>query len=87
MIPLNSEEIRHIAAESAREAVRELLVTMGVNAHDPDALLEMQRDFAHIRSWRKSVETVRGTVIKTGVTVLVTGLLGALWMIFRGQAH
>lgn len=83
---MTNDEVRHIAEEAAKKAVRELLVTMGVNANDPDALLEMQRDFAHIRAWRLSVAAVRGTAIKTGVTVLVTGFLGALWLMIK-QGH
>lgn len=80
MIPLNSEEIRHIAAESAKQAVRELLVAMGVNANDPNSLIEMQRDFAHIRKWRQSVDTVRTQGLLVSVGIVVSGIAGAIWL-------
>jgi hypothetical protein len=85
MIPLTSSEIEHIAAASAKQAVRELLVAMGVDANDPKALLQMQADFKHLRTWRESVETVKTQSIKTAAGVIVTGILGAIYaMYFKG---
>lgn len=78
VIPLNSEEIRHIASESAKQAVRELLVAMGVDANDPKSLLELQADFAHIRAWRESVNTIKTQSLKTAVGIIITGVLGAI---------
>lgn len=84
MMPLTSSEIEHIAQESAKKAVRELLLAMGVDASDPKALIEMQKDFAHNRRWRESVETVRtkGLIVATGI--VVSGIIGAIWMAMRG---
>lgn len=83
MMPLTSEEIKHLAEEAAKTAVRELLTAMGVNAHDPEALLEMQRDFAHVRNWRKSTDAIKGHGIKAAVTFVVTGALGYLVFLFH----
>lgn len=80
VLPLTSDEIRHIADESAEAALRKLLVAMGVDANDPKALIEMQKDFAHIRGWRESVETVKRQGLKVAVATLVSGLLGAVWL-------
>jgi hypothetical protein len=63
-----------------REAVTEVLLPLGVRADNPEAVLEMQRDFMHLREWRTSVEVIRKRGLLTVVTVLVTGLLGALWL-------
>ncbi len=83
MMPLTSEEIKHLAEEAAKTAVRQLLVAMGVDANDPKALLEMQKDFAHIRVWRESTEAIRNRGLAAAVTFCVTGVLGYLVFLFH----
>jgi hypothetical protein len=85
MMPLTSSEIEHIASASADAAVRKLFLTMGVDTSDDKAMLEMQRDFAHVRNWRRSVERVRRQTLIVAVGVIVSGILGAIYMAFRGS--
>lgn len=68
----------------AKRAVSETLLALGVNTKDPDDFIEMQKDFAHVRAWRQSVETVRtrGLIVATGI--IVTGIIGAVWMAIKG---
>ncbi len=80
MMPLTSSEIEHIAAESAKAAVRETLLVMGVDVSDPKSIQEMQRDFAHVRVWRQSVDTVKRQSLIAAVGILVSGIAGAIWM-------
>lgn len=75
--------VERTATAAAKAAVLEVLVTLGVDAHDPKALLEMQADFAHIRTWRESVETVKTASIKTAVGIIVTGVLGAIYAVYH----
>lgn len=81
MIPLSSSEIQHIASESARAAVRETLLAMGVDVSKPEAIQEMQYDMAHVRRWRRSVETVQRQSLLTAVGILVSGVIGAIWLV------
>lgn len=85
MMPLTQAEIKHIADESAKAALRDMLTMMGVDANDPKALIEMQADFAHLRTWRESVETVRtkGIIVATGI--IVSGVCAAIWMAIKGN--
>lgn len=41
---------------------------------------ELQADFIHLRKWRRSVEQTQSYAFKTIVTVIVGGVLGALWL-------
>nr|WP_213770710.1 phage terminase large subunit [Bradyrhizobium sp. dw_78] len=41
---------------------------------------EMRADFGHLRRWRKSVEQAQIYTFRAVITVIVTGLLGALWL-------
>lgn len=70
---LNAERID----ESVLKTVSAILTSFGI---EQDERREIQADFAHLRRWRKSVETVGRVGIGAAVTVIVTGLLGALWV-------
>jgi hypothetical protein len=79
----DAEMIAAVAKEAAREAVKELFLTMGLDASTPAGVVKIQQDFAHLRSWRESIDSVRGAALKTTVTVLVTGVLGLLAMVLK----
>lgn len=49
----------------------------GIDADDKERA-ELRADAAHLRRWRKSVEKVETVGVSTVVTVIVTGLLGAI---------
>ena len=38
------------------------------------------RGFQHLRRWRKSVEQAQSYTFKAMITVIVTGLVGAVWL-------
>ena len=56
---------------------------MGVDAQDPHSLIEMQKDFAHIRIWRESTETIKNHGLIAAVTFIVTGAFGYLVFLFH----
>jgi len=41
---------------------------------------EMRADFQHLRRWRKSVEQAQSYTFKAVITIIVTGLVGAVWL-------
>jgi ABC-type transporter Mla maintaining outer membrane lipid asymmetry permease subunit MlaE len=41
---------------------------------------EMRADFQHLRRWRKSVEQAQSFTFKAVITIIVTGVLGAVWL-------
>jgi TRAP-type mannitol/chloroaromatic compound transport system substrate-binding protein len=87
MLEMTPAEVQNVAEAAARKAVAEMLLMLGVDASDPKAIKEMQRDFAYVRSWRESVVTVRSAGLKAAVTVLVTGALGAVLLYLQGRGH
>ena len=60
-----------------KETVQETLTRIGIEHDDP---VEMQRDFTHLRDWRKAVDKARSTSMITAIGILVSGMLGALWL-------
>ncbi len=71
-------EIRKIVAET----VEQTLTRLGVDTQEP---LEFQRDMQHVRAWRESMETVKRQGILTAVVIVVTGVLGLIWLAIKGQ--
>lgn len=75
---MTHEEVETIVAK----AVEATLEKLGI---EPKDHTEMQADFAHLRRWRKSVEQAQSYTFKTVVTVIATGVLGALWLGFKAM--
>jgi hypothetical protein len=84
---MTEAEIKQIVTQSAKAAVQETLLLLGVDVSKPEAIQEMQLDFAHTRKWRKSVETVQRQGLMAAVGVLVSGMAGAIYMALRGSGH
>lgn len=82
-----TEDMEAIAAKAARAAVLEMFIALGVNARDPEAILKMQKDFAYIRVWRESMDTVKRQSLRTAVVVVVTGLVGWVIAAFTMRGH
>ena len=73
---LSADEMRVIV----KSAVHETLTQLGVDTSSP---LEMQRDFQHLRDWRMAQEVIRRKGYMTLVGVLLTGVLGLVWIGFK----
>jgi hypothetical protein len=73
---MTKEELR----EFMSQCVHDTLTSMGVDTSEP---LNMQRDFQYLRDWRIAVEATKRKGILTLITVLITGMLGLLWLGFK----
>lgn len=84
---LSTAEIEQIASEAARKAVRETFLALGVNATDSESIVEVQKDFAHVRESRLAFAAIktRAYVVATGT--VVTGIIAAIWMALRSNGH
>jgi hypothetical protein len=75
---MTEHELKKIVAE----AVAETLLQLGIDASDP---VEMQKDMAHLRSWRESVATVKQQGLITAIGVITVGMLGLIWLGLKGS--
>ena len=88
----HDDDIRTIVAETLAEqqrphredidaivlrAIATILTSFGIEEEDRR---ELRADFQHLRRWRKSVEQVQNYTFKAVVTIIVTGLIGAVWL-------
>jgi hypothetical protein len=79
----DEERIRVVAREAAKEAVRDMLERLGVDADD---FVEVQKDFQHLRDWRLSVAAIKRQGLISAVGVLTMGMLGLIWMALKTGA-
>lgn len=74
---LSREDTRMLIAES----VRQTLIQLGVESENP---LEMQKDFNHLRNWRRSGEEIKRKGMMVAVATFVSGLAALIWLGIRG---
>lgn len=93
-------QIEQIASEAARKAVKETLLTLGIDADDPlnaqkDMVIlrevgklvldaEFRKDMEHLRAWRVTVLDVKSKGLMAAVGIIVTGVIGLLVAGFKG---
>ena len=65
------------AKQVVREAVQETLLTLGVDAGAP---LDVQQDMHFVRELRLASEKIQSRGLLVLVGILVTGLVGAVWI-------
>ncbi|OIQ65205.1 hypothetical protein GALL_532400 [mine drainage metagenome] len=92
MSEMGGDDIRAIVMETLAEqqrihhddidavavrAIATILTSFGIEEEDRR---ELRADFQHLRRWRKSVEQAQSYTFKAVITVIVTGLVGAVWL-------
>lgn len=79
LITVSEERLRKVVNEETRAAVRQTFLTMGVRTDEPGSLLDMQKDFQHLRFYRILMENVRQKGVLIAIGLLVTGIGTAIW--------
>jgi len=92
MSEMSEDDIRAVVVETLAEqqrnhhvdidavvvrAIATILTSFGIEEEDRR---ELRADFQHLRRWRKSVEQAQSFTFKAVITVIVTGILGAVWL-------
>lgn len=67
----------HGADDDVLKTIATILTSFGIDEQDR---IELRADFQHLRRWRKSVEQAQSYTFRAAITVIVTGLLGAVWL-------
>jgi hypothetical protein len=91
-VKMPDDEIRAIVAETLAEqhrlqqanidaivlrTVASVLASFGI---EDDDRKELRADFQHLRRWRTSMEQAQSYTFKAVITVIATGLMGAVWL-------
>ena len=59
------------------KTIATILTSFGIEEGDRK---ELRADFQHLRRWRRSVEQAQSYTFKAVITVIATGLIGAIWL-------
>ena len=59
------------------KTIATILTSFGIEEDDRK---ELCADFQYLRRWRRSVEQAQSHTFKAVITVIVTGLVGAVWL-------
>lgn len=71
------QRIRHEDIDTVvHKAIEATLISLGI---DEDRK-EVRADFQHLRRWRRSVEQAQSYTFKAVITIIATGLVGAIWL-------
>ena len=84
---MDNQDFHEIARQAAHETLIQFFLALGIDASDPKALIEVQKDLSQMRNWRESTEAIKNKSIATAITVIVTGALGWAWLVFSGSGH
>ena len=71
-------ETKRIASSAAKEALQEFMLMLGVDISSGGSVLELQKDFHHVRQSRLTVGAMRDKVLMALTGSAVTGLIGAV---------
>ena len=78
-------EIKKVAEDAAEGALRKFLLMIGVNVSTHDAMIELQRDFSHLRAERMTVGRIRDKIYTGLAGAAVSGVVAAI--VFYIQKH
>jgi hypothetical protein len=76
----SQETARHMGEEirtKVDEGVSDALTRVGIDMSDP---IEVQKDMSFLSDWRKTTKAVKRKGAITAAGILVTGILGAVWL-------
>lgn len=75
---MTEAEVKNIAESAADGALRKFMLMIGVDVSTPPAILELQKDFAKVRSLRTVERRIGDKILTTLAGSAVTFVLGAV---------
>ena len=79
---MTESDTKRIASAAAKEALQDFMLMLGVDISNGAGVLELQKDFHHVRATRLTVGSVRNKVWDVLTGSVVTGLVGAMVFYF-----
>jgi hypothetical protein len=82
---MDQSEVEHVAQMTAKATVDEVFVRIGINLEEDPR--ELQKDLAHLRYWRSTMEAIQRRGILAAVGTLVAGGLAVIWVGITSHFH
>lgn len=72
------QKLRHDDIDAV--VLKTVATTLTSFGFDEEDRRELRADLQHLRNWRRSVEQAQSYTFKAVITIIATGLLGAIWL-------
>ena len=72
-------ELKEVAHEAAREAVRETFLTLGIDVDNHESLQDTQADLAYMRKLRSGSEDMAKVVKRSAISIAFLALAYIVW--------
>lgn len=79
MHSMNEQQERLAIKEATHEAMVDVLLALGVDISDPEAVKQMQKDMHWVRSGRRASENMPLYIKRAGLGILSTVLVYVIW--------
>lgn len=79
-------EIKSVAEDAAEGALRKFLLVLGVDVSTPPAMIELQKDFAHVRQSRVTMGSIGSNILTAVISSAVTGI-GVVVVFYLTRGH
>lgn len=81
-MPMSREEMREVAEEAADKALIKFMLALGIDATNPQAIIEAQAHMNHLRRNYDACQTVQKHGIKWAVGTVLTSIAGYVLIAF-----
>lgn len=81
---LNEEEIRAIAREAAKAAVKETFLVLGVDMNDPKDVIALHKRLAFLQSFEATVSAAARHSVLALSALVVLGIAALIWQRISG---
>ena len=78
MLEVTDGDSKRIASAAAKEALQEFMLMLGVDITTPAGIIDLQKDFHHVRETRRTVGNVRNKAWDVITASAVTGVITAI---------
>jgi len=75
---MTEAEVKKVAEDAAEGALHKFMLLLGVDVSTPAAMIELQRDFTHLRQERLTFRNIRDKVWASLAGCVVTGVVSAV---------
>lgn len=80
---VDDDEVNKLAQVIAEKTVHEMLTKLGIDASSPDKLLQLQKDFAFLRSLREMYADTARHGIRAMFATIMLGVGALIWTSFK----
>jgi uncharacterized protein YoaH (UPF0181 family) len=79
MTAMSEADVQRIAHAAAREAVEQVFLTIGADISTPEAIIQIQEDFRHIRRRREIDQAIGRRAIFTLISLVIGVILAIIF--------